>query len=145
VWEYQKSKNPSLSQRHFALDVLEVSMAAWNNWIDGKSRIRSDSMEKLEKYAPPGLARPLGLVDGDGSLASVRTSPYDSASPTLAREYAAMTNEGAIIARMLDRIGDDYERAMALNACITELKRNPHGVVTEARPDRPTSKSPPAK
>jgi hypothetical protein len=143
VWEYQKAMKPGLSQRHFALETLDVSWTAWNNWVDGKSRIRSDSMAKLRKYAPPGLAGPLGSV---GDLASDPRPPYDSPPPTLAREYAAMTNQGAIIAQMLDRIADDYERTMAMNACITEMKRNPRGVVTDPGPDRPTgSKPPPAK
>jgi hypothetical protein len=127
-----------LSQRHFALKMLKVSMTIWNKWVDGMGAMRTDNVEKVAKYAPPGLPRPLAAVYENATVALETGQAYAPPSEKLARGYMVKTNEGALLARAIDRITDDMEREKALSACLRELQGNPRGVVAEQRPDRPT-------
>lgn len=141
VYVHQRSLHHGrLSYKKFA-EQVGVSIAAFNFWIDGLRRIRSDSARKLQPFAPPNLRPPLSAVD-DESLDSDRRRAYDAAlegKQPPGKGYAVKTDEGAIVARWMDRITDETERGKALARCIQELSANPRGVATEKRPDRPTS------
>lgn len=139
IYVHQKSlHNGRLSYKKFA-EQVGVSIAALNFWIDGLRRIRSDSARKLQPFAPPNLRPPLSAVDEEriDSDSSGAYDPRDARSRV--RGYVVQTEEGKIVARWLDRISDDEQRALALSRCVQELSANPRGVVTDKRPDRPTS------
>lgn len=140
IYVHQRSLHSGrLSYKKFA-EMVGVSVAAFNFWIDGLRRIRSDSARKLQPFAPPNLRPPLSAVD-DESLDPDRRKAYDApeGKQPPGKGYAVKTDEGAILARWVDRITDETERGKALARCIQELSANPRGVATEKRPDRPTS------
>lgn len=143
VFAHQKAlRGGTLTQRAFA-ELVGVSKPAVDKWFDGLGRLRSDSLAKLAQHAPPNLRPPLSaLTDGPSDSVDLDERRAYDPQGTSNRGYAVRTDEGAILARWIDRITDEEERAKALASCIRELSANPRGVVAEKRPDRPTQGKP---
>lgn len=115
--------NGQLSIRRFAL-MVGKSYTAVNNWLDGKSHIRSDSMARVRKLSPPAsTVRP----EADSNV-----TPLDPASgrsydrPTVQNEGDAMerdTSESRVVADLLNRIEDHDLRYDAMDVAREAIKR----------------------
>ncbi len=131
-----------LTQDEFA-EKSKLSRAAITNYLAGKRRIRSDAMEKLRRVAPVELRdfdtwdgrQPNGAPTGVGVGVDPTSVHRVEGNAGEAEGYAVKTDEGRIIAKRLDALGDS-ERAKAFDRCIEALKPHPQKLDAQKTPGR---------
>lgn len=125
AFDHQQEKvGGQLSIRKFAA-LTGKSYTAVNNWLDGATRIRSDSAEILRRLGPPDARRTNGSEVNAVPLDPANGRSYDSPAGDT-RGAAVPSAEGLYIAALLDRIEDDGVRGKAMDAAREAIERFLH-------------------
>lgn len=124
AFDHQEEKaGGQLSIRAFA-KLTGKSYTAVNNWLDGTTRIRSDSEEILRRLSAPDVRRGTSSEADALVLDPTTGQPYDpSGSESGGNIVENDTHQARIVARWLNRIEDDDLRDEAMIAAREAIKR----------------------
>lgn len=123
AYEYQRVKaGGQLSIRRFASHYVKKSYTAVNNWLDGKTHMRSDSEHILRALAPPDLSLTDRTVSDVEPLDPANGQSYDPPGSKTGGTVED-THQARIVARWINRIDDDDVRDEALFAIKETMRR----------------------
>lgn len=124
----------NLSQAKFA-EMADITLGAFNKWIEGRGRLRSDSVDKLQRLAPGGLTSPIAALALVGPVASESGRSYEpSDTQRHGGSRVRTTTESDFLTRVLNQIEDDDERAEAMLRAVEAIRRNPQPLGVSGRP-----------
>lgn len=118
------------SQTEFGAQIGRArgSIADWERGVNKPDRESIELILRKFPGVPPPPLHPGGGVS-DAARIVPRVAQEEGA-------YVVKTDQGRIVAKMIDGIEDEEARTDAMLACAAELKRHPSRLDADERPDR---------